>query len=280
LSTGSASIDGSNDVISAHGAGVGIGINGFGDLVFASNAEITLTAGSSATIRGADNHVIADDAFITIGDTLADSGSAAIDGNGDIIFATGGAGTVTINGSNNTLIGSGGNGDILGASGSNNTVQGGAGNDTFLISGGTGTFIGAGGNDLYKFGAAGGQDHIVNGGAGNIGPSGELNFASGITADQLWFEQKGNDLSISVLGSHDQITIDGWFSASTSQLQEITLSNGLEVDSGMSQLVQAMASYSAANPALIRLSRNWSRAMPRCKLQSRHHGITCEMLAD
>jgi serralysin len=117
------------------------------------------------------------------------------------------------------------------------------------MQGGSGTFFGGGGNDVFKFELGGGQDHIVNGGAGNVGPSSELDFAVGIGADQLWFEQKGNDLSISVLGSHDQITIDNWYGASTSQLQEIKLSDGLEIDSGLPQLVQAMAAYAAANPS-------------------------------
>jgi hypothetical protein len=243
---GSASIDGSGDIISAHNAGIGIGINGFGDTVFASNAEISLTVGSSATIFGRENHVTADDASITFRNTLTDVGSAIVDGSGDTIFVTSGGAMITVHGSHDTLIGTAG-GDILGASGSNDTVHGGAGNDTFLIQGGSGMFFGGGGTDVFNFGDGGGQAHIINGGADSAGPSGELNFAVGISDDQLWFEQKGSDLSISVMGSHDHVTIDGWFGASASQLEEIKLSAGLEIDSGISQLVQAMASYSAAN---------------------------------
>jgi hypothetical protein len=245
-SAGWAAIDGSGDFISVHGAGVGIGINGFGDTVFASNAEISLTAGSSATIFGGENHVTADDASITFRNTLTDVGSAIVDGSGDTIFVTSGGAMITVHGSHDTLIGTAG-GDILGASGSNDTVHGGAGNDTFLIQGGSGMFFGGGGTDVFDFGDGGGQAHIINGGADSAGPSGELNFAVGISDDQLWFEQKGSDLSISVMGSHDHVTIDGWFGASASQLEEIKLSDGLEIDSGISQLVQAMASYSAAN---------------------------------
>jgi hypothetical protein len=243
---GSATIDGNGDIISAHGFSVEIGINGFGDTVFASNAEISLTAGSSATIFGAENHVTADNASIAIRNTLADLGSATVDGNGDTIFANSGGATVTIHGSNDTLIGSDG-GDILAASGSNNTVHGGAGNDTFLIQGGTGIFFGGGGSDVFNFEVGGGQAHIANGGANSARPSGELDFAAGVDVDHLWFQQEGNDLSISVLGSHDHVTLDGWFGASRSQLQEIKLSDGLEIDSNISQLVQAMASYSTAN---------------------------------
>ncbi len=110
------------------------------------------------------------------------------------------------------------------------------------------TLTGSGGNDVYMIARGGGEDQIINGVAGNAGPSGELDFAANISTDQLWFQQNGNDLSISILGTQDRITIDGWYNASTSQLQVIKTTNGLEIDSGLSQLVQAMATYSAANP--------------------------------
>lgn len=41
----------------------------------------------------------------------------------------------------------------------------------------------------------------------------------------------------------------GWYSSNTSQLQDIKVAGGWEVDSGVAQLVQAMATYSANNLA-------------------------------
>jgi hypothetical protein len=48
------------------------------------------------------------------------------------------------------------------------------------------------------------------------------------------------------MGSHDQITIGGWFGSAGAQLQEIT-AGGMKIDGGVSQLVQAMASFTSAH---------------------------------
>jgi Ca2+-binding RTX toxin-like protein len=136
------------------------------------------------------------------------------------------------------LTGSAFNDALTGNSG-NNVLAGAAGNDT--LTGGAGA-------DTYLFGRGDGQDIIVNGAAGNPGASGELDFASDISTSQLWFKQSGNDLLIQVMGGQDQVTVSNWFSSSTARLQEIKVGS-LEVDAGLTQLVQAMATYSAGNPA-------------------------------
>jgi hypothetical protein len=120
---------------------------------------------------------------------------------------------------------------------SNDVLFGGSGND--LLTGG-------GGNDTYQFGHGGGQDRIVNGTATSTAASGELDFGAGVSANQLWFQRSGNDLSISVMGSHDGVTVANWFGGAGAQLQEIT-AGGMKLDAGVSQLVQAMATYSSAH---------------------------------
>ncbi|HEX2652024.1 MAG TPA: calcium-binding protein, partial [Xanthobacteraceae bacterium] len=127
-------------------------------------------------------------------------------------------------------------------------VLGTAGNDTLQGSAANDILMGEGGNDSYLFGRGGGQDQIVNGTTGQTVARGELDFGANISNEQLWFQQNGNDLSIAVMGSQDRITVAGWFSSSTSQLAEITTADGAKLDSGLAQLVQAMAAYSAANP--------------------------------
>jgi Ca2+-binding RTX toxin-like protein len=130
---------------------------------------------------------------------------------------------------------------------SGGTVNGTAGND--VLQGGVSNDLitGAGGNDTYQFGRGGGQDRIVNGAPGNASPSGELDFAAGIGADQLWFQRNGNDLTVDVMGTQDKITISNWFSAPSAQLQDFKTADGSRLDNtntNISQLVQAMASYS------------------------------------
>ena len=56
----------------------------------------------------------------------------------------------------------------------------------------------------------------------------------------------GNNLQIDILGTNTSVTATNWFSSSSNQLQEIT-AGGLKIDSQVSQLVQAMATYSADN---------------------------------
>ncbi len=118
-----------------------------------------------------------------------------------------------------------------------------------MLFGGSGNDVltGGGGNDTYQFGHGGGQDRIVNGTAASTAPSGELDLGAGISANQLWFQRNGNDLSISVMGSHDQVTVGGWFSGAGSQLAGIKTADGMTIGAGVSQLVQAMAAYSSAH---------------------------------
>jgi hypothetical protein len=121
----------------------------------------------------------------------------------------------------------------------NDVLQGGAGNDVLT---------GNGGNDTYIFARGGGQDSIVNGAPGNASPSGELDFGANIGTGQLWFQQNGNDLTVDIMGTQDKITVSNWFSAPSAQLQEIKTADGSRLDntnSNISQLVQAMASYSS-----------------------------------
>jgi hypothetical protein len=109
------------------------------------------------------------------------------------------------------------------------------------------TMIGSGTQDVYQYGSGDGRATIVNGAGANTGPTNQLNFVNGISDNNLWFLQSGNNLQIDVMGTQSQITIDGWFSGAGNDLQEIT-AGGLKLDSQVSQLVQAMAAYSANNP--------------------------------
>ena len=124
-------------------------------------------------------------------------------------------------------------------------TMGGMGNDVLFGGSGNDVLTGGGGNDTYQFGQGGGQDLIVNGTASSMAASGELDL--GANANQLWFQRNGNDLSISVMGSHDQVTVAGWFGSTGAQLAEIKSADGVKIDAGVSQLVQAMATYSSAH---------------------------------
>jgi len=147
-------------------------------------------------------------------------------------------GTLVVTGKGNDLLtGSSGDDLLIGGTG-HDVLAGGAGND-ILVSGS--------GDDVFRFAIGGGHDVIINGIASNTAASGELQLGAGVTADNLWFVQSGSDLEIEVMGTHDTITVADWFDSTAYQLRDIT-AGGLKLDAQVTQLVQAMASYSAAHP--------------------------------
>ena len=117
---------------------------------------------------------------------------------------------------------------------SNDTLRGGATNDKL---------VGNGGYDTYQFARQGGQDVVVNGALGQRKPSGELDFGPGISQNQLWLERQGRNLVIDIMGSSDRVTVQDWFANSGAQLQQIKTSHSSVLNSQVSRLVQAMASY-------------------------------------
>ncbi|MGJ5141518.1 calcium-binding protein [Bradyrhizobium oligotrophicum] len=155
---------------------------------------------------------------------------------GAIIAASDGA-LLIAGGGNDTLAGTA-NDDLLIGGGGSDVLKGGAG-DNILVGGVGATYIYAPGD---------GNDVIINGVASLSKPTGTLDFGTAYTADNFWFVKSGNDLEIDILGTHQQVTVADWFLGGSYQLQEIK-AGGLEIDTQVSQLVQAMATYAQAHPA-------------------------------
>jgi serralysin len=153
---------------------------------------------------------------------------------------------VTLGKSQGAMLVAGAGNDMLVGNGSNDLLIGGAGADT--LDGGSGNNIlvgGVGATYLYRPGD--GSDVIVNGVASSSKPTGTLDFGTTATPDNFWFVKSGNDLQIDILGTHQQVTVADWFAGGSHQLQEIT-AGGLELDSSVTLLVQAMAAYATAHP--------------------------------
>src|SRR5262249_33519621 len=113
------------------------------------------------------------------------------------------------------------------------------------------TLTGGGGADTYVVGTAAGHTVINNLNADGVTTArGELDFGAGISDQALWFKQSGNDLLIDLMGTANSVTVSGWFGGNArAQLASIVdTQDGLRVDSQVSQLVSAMASYSTAHP--------------------------------
>jgi hypothetical protein len=134
------------------------------------------------------------------------------------------------------------------ASGSS-SITGTSGNDVFDSGGTIQTIAGAGGSDTYLDRAGYGALTINNGTASGTAAAGELDFGSGISDSRLWFAQSGNALQIDLLGTTQTVTVPGWFGSNPSAaLAEIKTDDGAKIDSGVAQLVSAMAAYSTNNP--------------------------------
>jgi hypothetical protein len=126
--------------------------------------------------------------------------------------------------------------------GNNNTVTLGASSQVYVNSG-TGDTINGGGNEQYFFSALG-RDTINNGTSTSANSS--VIFGSGITDENLWFKKSGNDLIVQQLGTTNQIDIAGWYTAAGKQVQSFQ-AGGLQLDTQVALLVQAMASYATGH---------------------------------
>src|SRR5262249_21326352 len=136
-------------------------------------------------------------------------------GDGTSISLTGsvpivaGPGNVVVNGTSGN--------DILIAGTGNDTLNGGGGNDTFISGPGNDVMNGGSGNDTFIYTAGDGQATINEFGGNNL-----LQFGQGISDEQLWFAQQGNNLVVSLIGTSKQITVQNWYSGSSNQIQTFT----------------------------------------------------------
>ena len=140
--------------------------------------------------------------------------------------------------------------DTLRGDGASNAIVGLAGDDTLDGGAGADSLHGQGGYDTYLFDRGDGADTISQVGADASG--GLLDFGNAIAYDQLWFTQSGDDLSVSVIGTSDTVTIDDFFGAGEREVTQLTAS-GLSLDSSASSvavqnLVSAMAAFSPPAP--------------------------------
>jgi Ca2+-binding RTX toxin-like protein len=145
-------------------------------------------------------------------------------------------GTAAINGTGNAL---------------NNVLVGNAGNN--VLTGGAG-------NDTYMFGRGAGQDLIIDTDA-TPGNTDVLSFGSGIASDQLWFQQVGNDLRVSIIGSNDSATIQSWYGGSQNQIEQIKVASKTLLNTDVEKLVQAMSSFAAPASGQITLPTNYQTTL-------------------
>jgi hypothetical protein len=115
----------------------------------------------------------------------------------------------------------------------NDRLCGGAGNDS--LNGGKG-------HDTCVFEAGDGADTILE--PGIYGDNDDLVFGSGIDWKELWLQQQGNSLVVSVLGTTDKVAIQDWFINPGRVVETMRSGDGKVLHSSeITTLVAAMAAF-------------------------------------
>jgi hypothetical protein len=71
-----------------------------------------------------------------------------------------------------------------------------------------------------------------------------LDILPGVSENQLWLRRVGNNLQLSVIGTTDSLTINGWYSGAARQVESFQLSDGQALQASQVQrLVDAMAAF-------------------------------------
>ncbi|MGG1948656.1 calcium-binding protein [Trinickia sp. NRRL B-1857] len=138
---------------------------------------------------------------------------------------------------------------IVGAAG--DSIRGGDHNDT-ITAGKNNTIYAGTGADLFEASRGCGAVTINEATKANSSNHDTL-LLGGVDTNQLWFKMSGSNLVIDMMGTSDHVTINGWSTSAVTSLQTIEVDNGAGGKSllgagAVSQLVQAMATFSANNP--------------------------------
>jgi len=151
---------------------------------------------------------------------------------GDVLSAHAGddqvygdAGDDELHGDDGNDLASGGDGnDIVFGDNGNDTLQGDAGNDTLIGGAGNDMLLGGDGDDVYLFIRGDGQDTAVDSsGTNRVALGGDL------TLDAVFFGRAGNDLTVTVKGASDKLTVKDWFTAG-STFTSVIMGDGTALD--------------------------------------------------
>ncbi len=174
--------------------------------------------------------------------------------NSSLNLVSGTAGVDSLNGlanRYNMMSGLAGN-DVLTGANYADRLDGGAGNDTLA---------GQAGNDTYLLGRGDGADTVQEDDA-TAGNTDVLQFMSGIASDQLWLQQAGNDLKVSIIGTGDSTTLSNWYLSNQYHVEQFKSGDGKTLlDSQVQNLVDAMAGFSPPTAGETTLSASYQATL-------------------
>ncbi len=180
----------------------------------------------------ADGTVLSRSEFLAAVEYPHTSGDDTIQGGYESDVLNGGDGNDTLRGEDNsdTLLGDGGDDALYGGYG-NDDLSGGAGDDYLS---------GDDGNDTYRFGYGDGHDVVRD---YSRYETDQVVFDDGLTMEDLWFSQVGNDLQITLVGTDDKLIIDDWYNGTYYRIDEFHAGDLQLHRDQVDQLVNAMASF-------------------------------------
>ncbi|AEG93875.1 Conserved hypothetical protein [Ramlibacter tataouinensis TTB310] len=119
-----------------------------------------------------------------------------------------------------------------------NTLVGAVGNDTLDGAAGYDRLDGGAGDDTYLFSRGGQADAVVNE-TEATGTMDRIVFAAGIAASDIAVQRSGNDLTLVLHGTGDQVRVSGYF-ATASSIEQVQFADGTVWDAAT---IQTLVSF-------------------------------------
>ena len=110
--------------------------------------------------------------------------------------------------------------DILRGGDGDDLLDGGAGND--YLFGGTG-------NDSYLYGISYGND-VIDAGVLDDAGNDIIQFGAGISANDILWQQSGENLTIILKSSNETLTLNNWFAEDSHKISKVYFADGSEMD--------------------------------------------------
>ena len=253
--TGSAAINGTGNALDNALTGNGANNTLTGG---AGNDTLTGGAGNDTLVGGAGNDLFVVDVVTDVVTEAANEGTDTVQS--AVPWTLGAhlenltlAGTAAINGTGNTF-----NNVLTGNSGAN-VLAGGEGNDTYTGGLGSDTLSDTSttSNDIYVWGRGQGADTLTD-----AGGSDRLDILVGVTESQVWLRRLGSNLDLSVIGTTDRLTINGWYTSPSHRIESFKLADGQALlASQVQQLVDAMATFAPPAAGQTTLPANHAAAL-------------------
>ncbi|MBL8505983.1 MAG: hypothetical protein JNJ51_06470, partial [Methylobacillus glycogenes] len=143
----------------------------------------------------------------------------------------------------------------------NDFISGGSLDDVLKGDAGNDTLMGGSGNDTYLFGRGSGAD-VISDYDSTSDNADKVSISAGVSKEQLWFRQVGNDLEMSIIGTQDKTTISDWYSGSSYRVESFNTSSGSALlENQVDALVSAMAAFAPPAPGQTSLPANYQATL-------------------